>query len=165
VERKEGKKLRPTDVAKALVVAMANLHGSIQEAGATVSHGDLPTVLADPTQMAQLFQNLIGNAIKFRNRQRPCQVHVGAKREAGNWVFSVRDNGIGIPKEHFDRIFVIFQRLHRQEEYSGTGIGLAVCKRIVEHHGGRIWVESTPGEGSTFRFTIPSATGGAAGAA
>jgi PAS domain S-box-containing protein len=150
----KGKELRPTDADKALAGAMANLRGSIQEAGATVTHEELPTVKADSTQVMQLFQNLIGNAIKFRSPDRPCQVHISAKQSEGQWVFAVRDNGIGIPPEQSERVFVIFQRLHGREKYPGTGIGLAICKKIVERHGGRIWVGSSPGEGSTFCFTI-----------
>ena len=153
VERK-GNKLRPTDAGAALDGALANLRGSIQESCATIIRDDLPTVVADPTQLMQLFQNLIGNAIKFRVEGRPCQVHVGAKKDAGQWLFSVRDNGIGIPPEQSERVFVIFQRLHGRKEYPGTGIGLAICKKIVERHGGKIWVESTPGSGAAFHFTI-----------
>ena len=111
-------------------------------------------VVGEPTQMAQLLQNLIGNAIKFRRDGLPCQIHVGARKQDDEWVFSVRDNGIGIAPQQHERVFVIFQRLHSREKYAGTGIGLAICKRIVERHGGRIWVESTPGDGATFHFTL-----------
>jgi two-component system CheB/CheR fusion protein len=152
----KGKELQPTDSGKALAIALANLRVSIQDAGATVTYDELPTIKADSTQLTQLLQNLIGNALKFRTPDRPCQVHVGVEKKDDQWVFSVRDNGIGIPKQAFDRIFVIFQRLHTRDKYAGTGIGLAICKKIVERHGGRIWVESEPGEGSTFCFTIPS---------
>jgi len=119
-----------------------------------VTHDPLPTVIADDTQMCQLFQNLISNAIKFRN-EKPPFIHVSAERREREWVFSVRDNGIGIDRDYKDRIFAIFQRLHSIGDYPGTGIGLAVCKRIIGRHGGRIWLESQPGEGSTFYFSIP----------
>lgn len=150
----KGKIPRPVDSNQPLAVAMANLRGSIQEAGATVTHDELPIVVGDVNQLTQLFQNLIGNAIKFRHVDRPCQVHLSAKQGEGKMVFAVRDNGIGIPKEAYNRIFIIFQRLHARDKYPGTGIGLAICKRIVERHGGRIWVESKVGEGSTFYFTL-----------
>ncbi|RMF24766.1 MAG: PAS domain S-box protein [Deltaproteobacteria bacterium] len=149
-----GRQLEPTDAEEVLQTVLADLQVAIEESGARVTHDPLPTVLADSTQLRQLLQNLIGNALKYRG-ERPPQVHVGCQRSGGDeWTISVRDNGIGIAPEHFDRIFQIFQRLHGRNEYSGTGIGLAVCKKIVERHGGRIWVESEPGRGSTFLFTI-----------
>lgn len=149
-----GKLPEPTDAHAVLGEALKNLAAAIEENRAMVTNDDLPTVRADATQLALVFQNLIGNAIKFHGLEDP-RVHVGAAEQAGEWVFSVRDNGIGIEPQYVDRIFVIFQRLHTREEYPGTGIGLAVCKRIVERHGGRIWFESETGKGSTFFFSIP----------
>ena len=113
--------------------------------------------VGDPTQLSQLFQNLIGNAIKFRGESPP-RVRVHAEQKNGEWIFSVADNGIGISPEHHDRIFIIFQRLHGRSRYPGTGIGLSICKKIVERHGGRIWVDSRPGQGTTFHFSLPQAT-------
>ena len=127
---------------------------AIDRAGANVARGPLPTVMADKLQFGQLFQNLIGNAIKYHGNEPP-RVNVSAEQKGNEWVFSVRDNGIGIDPQYAERIFVIFQRLHTREEYSGTGIGLAICKKIVERHGGHIWVESQLGSGGTFYFTIP----------
>ncbi|MEJ5199804.1 MAG: ATP-binding protein, partial [Anaerolineae bacterium] len=156
-----GRPPHPTDANAALADALWNLQVTIQEANATVTHDPLPTVLADSTQLMQLFQNLIGNAIKFRGTEPPA-VHISARPAADSgptvkmWEFSVRDNGIGIDPKYHDRIFGVFQRLHTQQQYPGTGIGLAVCKKIVERHGGRIWVESEPGKGSTFYFTLPA---------
>jgi PAS domain S-box-containing protein len=153
--RTKGKEFERTDIGGVLAAVLANLRAAIEESGAAVTHGPLPTVMADPWQLTQLFQNLIGNAIKFR-RDEPPRVHVVAEREGNDWVFSVRDNGIGIEPEYLDRIFLIFQRLHSRGEYPGTGIGLAICKQIVERHGGHIGVESQPQAGSTFYFTLPA---------
>jgi light-regulated signal transduction histidine kinase (bacteriophytochrome) len=114
----------------------------------------MPSIVADEPQMTQLFQNLIGNALKFHGEEAP-RVEISAVRKGNDWIFSVKDNGIGIDPQYKDRIFEIFQRLHTREEYSGTGIGLAIAKKIVERHGGRIWVDGEPGKGTTFRFTIP----------
>lgn len=144
----------PTDCNKVMQTALANLGVAIVESGAQITHDELPTVMGDSSQLVQLFQNLIGNAIKFRGTE-PMRVHVGAEADDGHWQFSVRDNGIGIAPEYHQRIFVMFQRLHGRTEYPGTGIGLAICKKIVERHGGTVWVESQPGQGSTFKFTIP----------
>jgi PAS domain S-box-containing protein len=149
-----GAKLEPVDCSQALATALANLRGSVAEAGAAVTHDDLPTVMADPIQLAQLFQNLLGNALKFRHADRPCQVHVSAEKKDDQWVFAVRDNGIGIAPQDAQRLFEIFTRLNPREEYPGTGIGLAICRRIIERHGGRIWVEGEAGQGSTFYFTL-----------
>ncbi|MEO6785601.1 MAG: PAS domain S-box protein, partial [Chthoniobacteraceae bacterium] len=149
-----GRHFEQTDSGAALEHALANLVVAISESGASVTHDPMPVLNADPAQLTQLFQNLIGNGVKFRTATRP-EIHVGAQQKNGDWVFSVRDNGIGIEPKDRDRVFVIFQRLHSRDEYPGTGIGLAICKRIVERHGGRIWVESEPGKVSTFFFTIP----------
>ncbi len=149
-----GKTFEKTHFARALSQAIINLHGAMEESGAVVTKKNLPTIKADESQLIQLFQNLIDNAIKFRGKE-PSRVHVAAKKKGKEWLFSVQDNGIGIDPQYAERIFVIFQRLHNRKKYSGTGIGLAICKRIAERHGGRIWVESKPGKGSTFFFTIP----------
>ena len=149
-----GKIFAKTDIGVVLGYALTNLEVAIEEAHAKITHSDLPTVKADEVQLLQLFQNLIENAIKFRSDNPPA-IHVSAERGDGEWVFSVKDNGIGIDPQYKDRLFVIFQRLHSAAKYAGTGIGLALCKRIVERHSGRIWVESEFGKGSTFRFTIP----------
>ena len=151
----KGNLLNPFDLKVAVEGARANLTASFEESGATFTHDPLPTILGDPTTLTQLLQNLLSNALKFRGVEAP-RIHLGVHRRKGDWVLSVKDNGLGIAREHFDRIFLIFQRLHGRSEYPGTGIGLALCKRIVEHHGGEIWVESEPGQGSTFLFTLPS---------
>jgi len=150
-----GAEFAPTDVTQVVETCVAHLQNEIDENDAVVSGGELPTVVADSHQLTMLFQQLIGNALKYRTRERAPRVHIEAERNVNEWVFSVQDNGIGIEPEYHERIFVIFQRLHGKGEYSGTGIGLAVAKKIVERHGGRIWVESTPGDGSTFYFTLP----------
>ena len=140
----------------AITNALANLRSAIEESGARVMHDQLPAVAVDPTQLVQLFQNLIGNAIKFRSKEEVPAIQVSAEKQDARWLFTVADNGIGISPEYGDRIFVIFQRLHTREEYSGNGVGLAICKKIIEHHGGKIWVESEPGCGATFHFTLPA---------
>jgi PAS domain S-box-containing protein len=134
---------------------LTNLRRSIEESGAIVTHDPLPVVVADELQLARVFQNLIANSIKFRSEEQP-RIHVSAERRGDEWTFSVRDNGIGIDPQHAERIFLIFQRLHTREEYPGSGIGLAICKKIVMGHGGRIWVESQPGRGAVFSFTLPA---------
>ena len=139
---------------EALNDALENLKTAMDECRATVTHDPLPTVNGDTTQLIQVFQNLIGNGVKFRSDRSP-SIHVSARQQGEEWLFCVQDNGIGIEAQYLDRIFVLFQRLHGREEYPGTGIGLAICKKIVETHGGRIWVESEFGKGSTFCFTLP----------
>jgi PAS domain S-box-containing protein len=148
-----GKEFAETDCGAVISRVLGDLDPAIKKSNAAITCDALPTVMADAVQMEQLFQNLIGNAIKYHG-EGPPRVHISAKKEKQEWVFSVRDNGIGIGPEHAERIFVIFQRLHTRAEYSGTGIGLAVCKKVVERLGGRIWVESVPGKGATFYFTI-----------
>ncbi len=148
------KKFESTDSTLILNSAISNLRTAIEDSRAVVTYHNLPVILADRIQLSSLFQNLIGNAIKFRGTEAP-KIHISAKREGHEWIFSVRDNGIGVDPKFADRIFSVFQRLHTRDEYPGTGIGLAICKKIVERHGGRIWLESTPGEGSTFYFAIP----------
>jgi PAS domain S-box-containing protein len=143
------------DVVK---TAVSNLQAAIADSGAKVTWDALPTLAGEKVQLLQLFQNLIGNAIKFRADDRPIEVHVSAEREGALWHFQIRDTGIGIEKQYLERIFLIFQRLHDRSKYKGTGIGLAVCKKVVEHHGGRIWVESEPGKGTTFHFTMGGET-------
>jgi light-regulated signal transduction histidine kinase (bacteriophytochrome) len=139
---------------EALQQALVNLRGAVEESGAVVTHDPLPTVLADEMQLIQLFQNLIGNGIKYQNPGIP-RVHISAVRNGEQkWIFSVKDNGLGIDSQYFEKIFGMFQRLHKREEFAGTGIGLAICKKIVERHGGGISVVSQPGQGSTFRFAL-----------
>jgi signal transduction histidine kinase len=148
----------PTDSQAVLEEVLSGLQVAVEEQQASVTHDPLPTVLADEVQLGQVFQNLIGNALKFCGEAAP-RIHVGVKRDAerGAWRFSVADNGIGLDPKYAERIFMLFQRLHGPTEYPGTGIGLAICKKILERHGGRIWVESQPGQGATFYFTVPGA--------
>jgi signal transduction histidine kinase len=160
-----GDPFEPTDCQMVLEQVLDNLQVAIEEKAAGVTYDPLPTVMADATQLGQLFQNLVSNSIKFHGDQPP-RIHVSAERqvsespeEAPHWLFSVQDNGIGIEPQYLERVFVIFQRLHPRESYPGTGMGLTICKRIVERHGGRIWAESVPGRGSTFYFTLPDRTG------
>jgi PAS domain S-box-containing protein len=151
---RNGKGLVDIAVEDVVKSAVANLQASIAESDAKVTWDPLPTLRGEKVQLLQLFQNLIGNAVKFRADDRPLEVRVSAQQEADSWHFTVKDTGIGIEAQYLDRIFLIFQRLHDRTKYKGTGIGLAVCKKVVEHHGGRIWVESEPGEGTTFHFTL-----------
>jgi light-regulated signal transduction histidine kinase (bacteriophytochrome) len=148
-----------TDTNAVLEQSLADARLVIEEAGAEVSADRLPVVPGDPGQLGHLFLNLISNAVKFRGAEPP-RIHISAVRRNDEWLFTVRDNGIGIAAQYFDRIFVIFQRLHGRNEFPGTGIGLAIAKKIVERHSGRIWVESEPGSGSTFFFTLPAGTEG-----
>jgi two-component system, sensor histidine kinase and response regulator len=142
------------DVGAAWGVAVRNLGAAIAESGAEVTAGPLPTVLADRGEMVQVLQNLLGNAIKYRNGHPP-HIHAAAVRRGEEWEISVSDDGPGVDPRHHERIFVLLHRLHSRDDVEGTGIGLAICKKIVERHGGRIWVESTPGEASAFHFTLP----------
>jgi light-regulated signal transduction histidine kinase (bacteriophytochrome) len=143
-----------TDLNVVLADALSTLENVVKESGAVVTADVLPRLSVNPRMVAMVFQNLISNALKFRRDEKP-EVHIGVRRVEGEWVFSVRDNGIGIDRRHFDRLFQVFQRLHARGDYPGTGIGLAICKKVVERHHGRIWVESELGKGSTFSFTLP----------
>jgi signal transduction histidine kinase len=159
---RNGSEHKETDCNAAIDAALRNLAAAVQESGVIVTRGPLPPLHADHFQLVQLFQNLIGNAIKFR-KHRPPMIKISAQRIGDKWQLSVEDNGIGIAADHKEQIFVIFQRLHTREEYSGNGVGLAICKKIVEQHGGRIWVESEPGHGATFQFTLPATVADRAG--
>jgi len=153
-----GKPLRSVDCEQVILQAIENLASAITEGAAVITHDRLPSIPADDTQLLQVFQNLIGNAIKFR-RDVPPRIHVSAEKNGNDWVFSVKDNGIGINPQYLEKIFVIFQRLHKRSRYDGTGMGLAIVKKVVERHGGRVWVESQPGVGTTFYFAIPEKGG------
>jgi light-regulated signal transduction histidine kinase (bacteriophytochrome) len=150
------KALREISSESALQAALTNLHVAIEESAAVVTCDSLPAITTGNTQLTQLFQNLVGNAIKYHGAEAP-RIHVSATKSGGSeWIFAVRDNGLGIDPQYFDKIFVLFQRLHGREEFAGTGIGLAICKKMLERLGGRIWVESQPGKGSTFYFALPA---------
>ena len=150
-----GQSLEPTDCEQLLAQVLSNLKFAIEDNDALITHSPLPNVTADSTQLLEVFQNLIGNAIKFRGDEHP-QIHISAEQRGDMWIFSVKDNGLGIAMEHLEHIFIIFSRLHPQNEYPGTGIGLAICRKIIERHEGRIWVESQLGKGTTFFFSIPA---------
>jgi signal transduction histidine kinase len=157
---RNGAPRREVDCCAVLLEVLQTLSSSIQESGSSITTGDLPTLWADRTQLAQLFQNLIGNAIKFRRALEPSVISVSAEQNDSTWRFKVTDNGIGVAPEHAQNIFVVFQRLHARSEYPGNGIGLAICKKIVTGHGGEIWVESEADQGSSFIFTLPLASCG-----
>ena len=150
--------LEPVDCNTLVKSAVENLKQSIDASGASIEYSGLPTVAADASQLRQLFQNLIGNAIKFRGSDAP-HIVIDATKDRKAWKFAVRDNGIGIKPEYHERVFVVFQRLHTRNKFPGNGIGLAICKRVIERHRGEIWVESNPGHGSVFYFTIPMQSG------
>ena len=151
---RRGKEPEATDCEDVFRRVLRNLGAAIEESGASVTNDPLSTVVGDATQLGQLFQNLVGNSIKYRAAAAP-EVKVSAQVQGNEWLFSVRDNGIGVEPQYQQRIFEVFQRLHTSDEHAGTGIGLAICKKIVERHNGRIWVESAPKQGSTFYFTLP----------
>jgi len=155
----QGKPFAPTAAGAVVQRALRWLGRALEESGGTVEVGPLPTVMADAGQLEQVFQNLLANALKFRRPDVPPRVTVTAERRGGpngsEWLFAVRDNGIGFEQQFAEQIFVVFQRLHTRAEYAGTGVGLAICKKIVERHGGGIWTASTPNEGSAFYFTLP----------
>jgi PAS domain S-box-containing protein len=153
----KGQELLATESEEALQQAMVNLRSAIEESGAVVTHDPMPTVLADQNQLVQLFQNLVGNAIKYQNPGVP-RIHISARQDRTMWKVAVKDNGLGIDPQYYDRIFGMFQRLHKRDEFAGTGIGLAICKKIVERHGGTISVESKLGRGSTFTFALEGAS-------
>jgi chemotaxis family two-component system sensor kinase Cph1 len=156
---KQGADLAPCGCDDSLRRALASLKSLIDETGAVVTSDPLPALSADTTQLGQVFQNLIGNAIKYHS-DAPPRIHIGAERRGQEWVFAIRDNGIGFDPKHAERIFTLFQRLHTADQYPGTGIGLAICKKIVERHSGRIWAESERGRGSTFFFSMPATADG-----
>ena len=150
----KGNEFKDIKMEEALEQALVNLKMSIEENNANITHDPLPIITADYSQMIQLLQNLIGNSIKYRSDKIP-EIHISAQEKDNDWIYSVEDNGIGIDSKYSDQVFQIFKRLHTNEEYKGTGIGLAITKRIIERHSGRIWVESELGKGSKFYFTIP----------
>lgn len=146
------------DIAAIIRDVLKNLAASIQESGAMIHVGEMPQLAADPDQMLRLFQNLVGNAIKFRREEDTPVIEIDARRDDAHWLFSVQDNGIGIDPQYAEKIFVVFKKLHNNVRFEGTGIGLAIVKKIVERHGGKIWFESQPGKGTTFYFTLKPAS-------
>jgi light-regulated signal transduction histidine kinase (bacteriophytochrome) len=151
---------RPFELETSRDLALVNLRGSLAESGAVVEREALPVVVGDSVQLAQVLQNLIANALKFRRPEAAVLIRISAEQRGNEGVVSVADNGIGVDPQYAERIFMIFQRLHTRAEYPGTGIGLSICKKVIERNGGRIWVEPTQGGGSTFRFTVPLAPSG-----
>ncbi|MGZ5304781.1 MAG: sensor histidine kinase, partial [Bacteroidia bacterium] len=150
----EAEVFKTIDMEEVLSESISNLKVLIDENQVKITHDPLPSIRADRSQIIQLFQNLIGNAIKFHSEKKP-EVYIDAAENATEWLFSVRDNGIGIDEEYKEKVFVLFQRLHERSQYPGTGIGLSICRKIVELHSGNIWIESEPGKGSVFYFTLP----------
>ena len=149
------RELKYLNSQKIVELVLLNLKPLINDTNAIITHDQLPLIYANDQQMVQVFQNLIGNAIKYRDKENP-EIHISAEKLDNEYIFAVKDNGIGIDQQHLERIFTIFQRLHTQEEYGGTGIGLAISQKIIEQHRGKIWAESEPGKGTTFYFTIPN---------
>ena len=152
---RKDKQLSQFDINVVIKVVIDNLRKSIEDTNAKITYDPLPTLIANETGFMQLLQNLISNALKFHKVEEPPVVNISANLQKNQWIFSIHDNGIGIDSQYFERIFIIFQRLHKKDEYDGTGIGLAICKKIVQHHKGKIWVEADVGKGSTFYFSIP----------
>jgi light-regulated signal transduction histidine kinase (bacteriophytochrome) len=148
------KEFQRVDLERVLDDVLASLSVSLKESKATITHDPLPTIFSEPSQMGQVFQNLIANAIKFKGPKTP-EIHISAVKGENKWIFKVSDNGIGIDPEHQEQIFDVFRRLHTRKKFPGTGIGLSICQKIIKNHGGKIWVESEPGQGSSFYFTIP----------
>jgi light-regulated signal transduction histidine kinase (bacteriophytochrome) len=153
-----GREMSTIEMEKVFARVMETYQPIIEDCRGSITHDALPVVLADGEQMVQLLQNLVDNSIKFRSKEPP-RIHIGARQMSERWLFFVRDNGIGIDPQYTDRVFVIFQRLHSRDDYPGTGIGLAICRKIIERHGGHIWVDSEPGKGATFYFTLPPVEG------